>query len=109
MKVSVISTHLPQQKMYNFYQSNTLRNNSDIKTKQFTSENKLSFKSDKGAAVGMVTGALVGIGAAAFIIATGGLGAAVAAVGVTGVTGAGAGLGAQVGGIIGGFATKEKD
>ena len=69
----------------------------------------VNFKSDKGAAVGILAGALVGLGAAALVVSTGGLAAAVAAVGTTGVAGAGAGLGAQVGGIIGGLATKDED
>lgn len=71
--------------------------------------NDVNFKSDKGAAVGILAGALVGLGAAALVVSTGGLAAAVAAVGTTGVAGAGAGLGAQVGGIIGGLATKDED
>lgn len=64
---------------------------------------QISFKSDKGALIGMGIGALAGIGAAALIVATGGLAAAVAAVGATGVGAAGAGAGAQIGGIIGGL------
>ncbi len=76
---------------------------------QRTNSRQISFKSDKGALKGMAAGALVGLGAAALIVATGGLAAAVAAVGATGVAGAGAGLGAQVGGIIGGLASGKED
>lgn len=64
-----------------------------------------SFKSDKGTLIGMGVGALTGLGITALIIATGGLAAAVAAVGATGVGAAGAGAGAQVGGIVGGLAS----
>ena len=52
-----------------------------------------SFKSNKGALFGMGVGAILGIGAAALVVATGGLAAAVAAVGATGVGAAGAGIG----------------
>ena len=65
--------------------------------------NPVAFKGDRGALVGMFSGALIGVGAAALVVATGGLAAAVAAVGATGVATAGAGAGAQIGGIVGGL------
>ena len=83
-----------------------VKNNYDLPK---TNNQQISFKSDSGALKGIAAGALVGLGAAALIVATGGLAAAVAAVGATGVAGAGAGLGAQVGGIIGGLASGKED
>lgn len=64
-----------------------------------------SFKGDGGALRGMLYGAGVGLAAAAVVVLTGGA----AAVGLPAVTalGAGAGLGAEGGGIIGGLADND--
>ncbi len=67
-----------------------------------------AFKSDRGALLGMLGGAVAGLATAAVIIATGGAAAAVAAVGATGLGAASAGFGAQIGGIIGGLATGDE-
>ena len=102
--VNTLSQHTPVRKLS---AQNGLTNNNPNLTR--TNNQQISFKSDKGALKGIAAGALVGLGAAALIVATGGLAAAVAAVGATGVAGAGAGLGAQVGGIIGGLASGKED
>jgi basic membrane lipoprotein Med (substrate-binding protein (PBP1-ABC) superfamily) len=107
MKFSVVSVSQPRNLRCVYSQKRV-----GIIDERLTAQKNMSsvtFKSDKGAAVGVLTGAIVGLSTAALVIATGGLAAAVAAVGATGVVGASAGLGAQVGGIIGGIATKDED
>lgn len=79
------------------------------KTINNATQQTVSFKGDRGALIGMLGGALVGVGAAAFVVATGGLGAAVTAVGLSGVGACGAGVGAHVGGIAGGLIEDKLD
>ena len=68
-----------------------------------------SFKGDTGAAIGVFGGAALGALAAAMIVATGGLAAPVAAVGLGGVMATGAGAGTHIGGIIGHFIEEKLD
>ena len=62
-----------------------------------------AFRGDTGAALGVFGGAAVGALTAAIIVATGGLAAPVAAIGLGGVMAAGAGAGTHLGGIAGHF------
>lgn len=62
-----------------------------------------AFKGDIGAAAGVFSGAGIGALTAAIIVASGGLAAPVAAIGLGGVMAAGAGAGTHIGGIIGHF------
>ena len=67
------------------------------------------FKGDTGAAIGVFSGAAIGALTAAIIVATGGLAAPVAAVGLGGVMATGAGAGTHLGGIIGHFIEENLD
>lgn len=60
-----------------------------------------NFRGGTGATVGILSGAAIGAITAAAIIATGGLAAPVAAVGLGGVICGGAGAGTHIGGILG--------
>ena len=70
---------------------------------------KPAFKGDTGAALGVFGGAALGALTAAIIVATGGLAAPVAAVGLGGVMATGAGAGTHIGGIIGHFIEEKLD
>ena len=104
MKVSSVNIS-PKVAVQNY----RLQKKYDYTTKNnITAANEIpNFKSNKSTLIGMATGALAGAGLAALVIATGGLAAAVAAVGTLGVTTASAGIGSEIGGIIGGLAKRE--
>ena len=75
-----------------------------------TKNGLVSFKGDKGALIGMGVGALTGLGLAVLTIATGGLAGLVAAAGsATSVIGSATGLGANIGGILGGLSEEDDE
>ena len=71
----------------------------NLNRKDVPQEDSVAFKSNKGALIGILGGAVTGLAIAAVVVATGGA----AAVPALTVLGAGAGAGAQVGGITGGL------
>lgn len=71
------------------------------KQPQISDNNQPAFKGDKGAVIGILSGAALGAGIAAATVLTGGLAGVVAAVGLTGTIGAGAAAGTHIGGIAG--------
>lgn len=83
-----------------FYQNK----NNRICNRKLVSQQKadsVTFKGDKGALIGIATGAAVGAGIAAVTILTGGLAGVVAAVGAGGTILGGAAAGTHIGGITG--------
>ena len=108
MKVSVINVGTITHSTKNNTQNRQVASN--LEKSLFTKNNSnVTFRSDKGALLGILGGAVAGAAAAAIVVATGGLAAAVAAVGSVGVAGAGAGFGAQVGGVVGGLISGDED
>ena len=93
MKVISIS---PMQSVY----SNRNQQKEIIKHQQIV-EQPRTFKGGKGATIGIFGGMITGALTAAAIVATGGLAAPLAAIGLSGVMGAGAACGTHVGGIVG--------
>ncbi len=101
MKIYSVNTIQPKS-----YARPTLKKVNE-KQSQISDNNQLVFKGDKGALKGMAAGAVIGLGAAAITIATGGLAALVAAGGASAVAAGATGIGAQIGGIIGGITSDD--
>lgn len=98
MKIYSVNTIQPRN-----YSKPMLKKTNEVKSQlpEKNNNNQLTFKGDKGAVIGILSGAALGAGIAAATILTGGLATAVAVVGVTGTIGAGAAAGTHLGGIAG--------
>lgn len=98
MKIYSVNTIQPRN-----YSKPMLKKTNEVKSQflEKNNNNQLVFKGDKGAVIGILSGAALGAGIAAATVLTGGLAGVVAAVGLTGTIGAGAAAGTHIGGIAG--------